>query len=310
MSDSANSKLELGLERLAKAGTDADLLGLALQSLHGALEDAFRAQLAADTHVPAAQRADITDPKKVQWKDLLDAMVLYRDLGADDRRTIWRVNGLRTRVAHGERSRINRAELESYAALVQRLIGYTPPAGASPAPVPQPAAKPRAKAASSPAAAKPRPSPSAAPDIPRAVRSRPSAPPPRSRMSWMLIAGACALLLVLALAALVRNSAATGSAAPTEQLPTQAEAAAAAEPSPAPAPTARPRNATVRADGGLFLRANHSTAAQILATLPDGARVTIADGPVEAENRSWWQVEDTTGKRGWCAGDFLVFEQP
>lgn len=308
MSDSASSKLELGLERLAKAGTDADLLGLALQSLHGALEDAFRAQLAADSHVPAAQRADFTDPKKVQWKDLLDAMVLYRDLGADDRKTIWRVNGLRTRVAHGERSRINRAELETYAALVQRLMGYTPAVSAAPAAAPQPAAKPRARAASSPAAAKPRPSPSAAPEIPRAVRARPSAPAPRSRMSWLFIAGACMLLLVLALAALIRNSPATSSAAPTDQLPTLAEAAAAAEPSAAP--TARPRSATVRADGGLFLRADHSTTAQILATLPDGARVAIADGPFNAENRSWWQVEDTSGKRGWCAGDFLVFEQP
>ena len=279
MSDGASSKLELGLERLAKAGT-----------------------------VPAAQRADVLDPKKVQWKDLLDAMVLYRDLGADDRKTIWRVNGLRARVAHGERSRINRAELESYAALVQRLIGYTPAAGAppTPAPEPQPAAKPRARAASP--AAKPRPSPSAAPEIPRAVRPRAPAPPPRSRMSWMFIGIACALLLVLALAALVRNAPATSSAAPTEQLPTLAEAAA--ESSPAPAPTARPRSATVRAEGGLFLRANHSTGADILATLPDGARVTIAEGPLGAEGRSWWQVEDANGRRGWCAGDFLVFEQP
>ena len=64
MENSAASKLKLGLERLAKAGTDADMLGLALQSIHGALEDGFRAQIAANPQVPESLRTDVLDPKK------------------------------------------------------------------------------------------------------------------------------------------------------------------------------------------------------------------------------------------------------
>ena len=55
--DGATEKLELGLQRLAKAGDDADMLGLALQSIHGALEDHFRARLSADSrHAGRAAR--------------------------------------------------------------------------------------------------------------------------------------------------------------------------------------------------------------------------------------------------------------
>src|SRR3954451_13246937 len=137
--DGATEKLELGLQRLAKAADDADLLGLALQSIHGALEDHFRARLSADSHMPAEQRAAMADPKQTQWRDLLDAMQLFGDLSAPNRELIWRTNALRTRVAHGGRYTGSRADLERYAALVQRLSGYhaaPKPALAPPPPAP------------------------------------------------------------------------------------------------------------------------------------------------------------------------------
>ena len=181
--ESATAKLELGLERLAKAGDDADLLGLALQSLHGALEDHYRARLAADQHIPEDQRAAMLDPKRVQWKDLLDAMQLYADLGAPEREQIWRMNAARTKVAHGGRYAGGRAELEGYAKLVQAQLGYTPPpptgrarerATRQPSDKPEQSPSPRSRAAP------------AADDIPRAVRSSPSkaqpAPPRRHRL--------------------------------------------------------------------------------------------------------------------------------
>src|SRR4026207_2430481 len=107
--DSAIEKLELGLRRLAKAGDDADMLGLALQSIHGALEDHFRARLSSDSHMPAEQRAALADPKQTQWRDLLDVMQLYGDLSAPNRELIWRTNALRTKVAHGGRYTGSRA---------------------------------------------------------------------------------------------------------------------------------------------------------------------------------------------------------
>ena len=122
--DGATEKLELGLQRLAKAGDDADMLGLALQSIHGALEDHFRARLSADSHLPAEQRASMADPKQTQWRDLLDAMQLYGDLSAPNRELIWRTNALRTKVAHGGRYTGSRADLERYAALARSLCGY------------------------------------------------------------------------------------------------------------------------------------------------------------------------------------------
>src|SRR5438876_481396 len=107
--DGATEKLELGLQRLAKAGDDADMLGLALQSIHGALEDHFRTRLSADSHMPVEQRAAMADPKQTQWRDLLDAMQLYGDLSAPNRELIWRTNALRTKVAHGGRYTGSRA---------------------------------------------------------------------------------------------------------------------------------------------------------------------------------------------------------
>ena len=44
---SVRQKLQKGRDHLNKAGNDPDLLGLALTSIHGALEDACRSWLAA-----------------------------------------------------------------------------------------------------------------------------------------------------------------------------------------------------------------------------------------------------------------------
>src|SRR5689334_5045279 len=177
--DGATEKLELGLQRLAKAGNDADMLGLALQSIHGALEDHFRARLAADSSMPADQRAAIADPKQTQWRDLLDAMQLYGGLSAPDRELIWRTNALRTRVAHGGRYTGSRADLERYAALARSLCGY--PADAKPAAESRPAPRaPAEKPPARPAVARP-----AAPsDIPRAVRTGAAAALVRRRSPW------------------------------------------------------------------------------------------------------------------------------
>jgi hypothetical protein len=296
--DGATEKLELGLQRLAKAGDDADLLGLALQSIHGALEDHFRARLSVDSQIPADQRAALADPKRAQWKDLLDAMQLYGDLSAPNRELIWRTNAQRTKVAHGGRYTGSRADLERYAALVQMLSGYAAPSKPAVAPQPRPPAE-------KPAAARsdvPR-------DIPRAVRARPSAQPVKPRRSpWP--GGLLALALLLGLAAFVvlrsvtspRAESAAAATAPATDVASEATAPATAVP-----PTPLPRAATVTATDGLNLRGDHNRSAALVATLPSGTRVAIVGDPVQEDGFTWWNVE-ADGRRGWCAGEFLVFD--
>lgn len=296
------AKLELGLERLAKAGDDPDLLGLALQSVHGALEDHFRAQLAADAHLPADQRAAVLDPKLVQWKDLLDAMQLYRDLSANDREQIWRMNAARTKVAHGGRYTGGRAELERYAGLAQTLIGHTPPKPARPPRPPKPAQAPARL-----------PSDGDSAEIPRAIRAGRTAQPqplPRSRLGWSVALLALALLFGLASFVALRGVGQTRARSTAVAEPTTALASEAAELSGSPEPTAapQPRAAVVTAAEGLYLRADHSTNADVVVLIPTGARVTVVGGPVASPDFQWWNVE-YAGQSGWCAGAFLRFEQ-
>jgi len=303
--DGATEKLELGLQRLAKAGDDADMLGLALQSIHGALEDHFRARLSADTHMPVEQRAAMADPKQTQWRDLLDAMQLFGDLSAPNRELIWRTNALRTKVAHGGRYTGNRADLERYAALARSLCSY--PDDAQPAVLPSPRAraeKPAAKPTSTRSAA--------ATDIPRAIRAGAPAAAPRRRSPWP--GGVLALALLLMLAAFValrsaRSPRAESAAAPTAPIATAAPATAI----PAAVlvadlpPTRLPRTATVTAQAGLNLRGDHNESATSVTLLPIGTRVTIIGEPVQEGGYIWWNVE-RDGQRGWCAGEFLTFD--
>ncbi|HIK07307.1 MAG TPA: TM2 domain-containing protein [Trichormus sp. M33_DOE_039] len=131
MSDHLN-KLQLGWERLQKADNDSELLGYALVSFHGALENYFRDWLATNNSLDFAQRERVQDPQQVQWKELLDLIQQYRGLSAEDFRRILNANKLRQEVANGNRFQGTRADVEVYGQLVQQLItspGFaTPPA--------------------------------------------------------------------------------------------------------------------------------------------------------------------------------------
>jgi len=303
--DGATEKLELGLQRLAKAGDDADMLGLALQSIHGALEDHFRARLSADSHMPIEQRAAMADPKQTQWRDLLDAMQLYGNLSAPNRELIWRTNALRTKVAHGGRYTGSRADLERYAALARSLCGY--PADANPATPPQPRAsaeKPIVKPAGARLIDKS--------DIPRAVRAGARIAPARRRSPWPGGLLALALLLGLAAFAVLRRAPAprAESAAAPSALATAAPATEfpVAAPATDVLPTPLPRVATVTAQEGLNLRADPKFKAALVGTLPSGTRVTIVGAPVPGDDGYiWWNIE-VDGLRGWCAGEYLTFD--
>ncbi|MFN2298735.1 MAG: DUF3160 domain-containing protein, partial [Anaerolineales bacterium] len=52
------------------------------------------------------------------------------------------------------------------------------------------------------------------------------------------------------------------------------------------------------------VRANPSTAADVLAELPAGSYLTIRDGPVSADGYTWWKIEDFfSDAEGWVAED-------
>jgi hypothetical protein len=135
-------------------------------------------------------------------------------------------------------------------------------------------------------------------------------------------AGALVLLLVLLLIFRDRGNTTGGSLSPTRVATSSAGAGsdvigagAAGAPTlqatvtPAPLPSATPPATNFVVIGtngeGLFLRADHSTDAQVLETLPDGTPVTRVGDDFPAADRVWRRVRAPSGTEGWVAAEFL-----
>ena len=58
-------------------------------------------------------------------------------------------------------------------------------------------------------------------------------------------------------------------------------------------------------DGPLNLRDAAGTGSDVLFALEAGAEVEITDGPVSANDFTWYEVETADGETGWIAGEFL-----
>jgi hypothetical protein len=116
-------KRDLGLQRLARAAEMPDLLGPALISLHGALEDYARSWLARHNHIPHEIRACIHDRQCVAWHEVLDLMQRYGGLSTRARYRIQYITALQQEVARGGAYRGTHRDVEQYAALVQEIIG-------------------------------------------------------------------------------------------------------------------------------------------------------------------------------------------
>jgi hypothetical protein len=192
--DSSADKLAQGLQRLKQAGDNNERLGLALLSIHGALEDHFRAWLAANRQFPADQRALLENRQQVNWDKLLEWMQRYGALSGDVARQIRQANRLRQEVAHGGSYSGTRSFLDGYAALVQLLCqdkyalkssaqarapaaserarANSRPPGASQARRPAPRSPEPARQPARPAARKPAASPA------KAAKRPADAPPP------------------------------------------------------------------------------------------------------------------------------------
>lgn len=79
-------------------------------------------------------------------------------------------------------------------------------------------------------------------------------------------------------------------------------------PQPTPTFTSTPEPGTAIAVGqparivapyGLNLRTDTSANAQLITQLGSGQRVTVVEGPVNAEGFTWWKIEDSAGNSGW-----------
>jgi uncharacterized protein YgiM (DUF1202 family) len=80
------------------------------------------------------------------------------------------------------------------------------------------------------------------------------------------------------------------------------------EPTPTFTPTPEPgtalqvgQPARVIAPGGLNLRDNPSSGANLLTQLGVGQRVSVTEGPVAADGYIWWKLDDGQGSIGWAA---------
>ena len=107
-------------------------------------------------------------------------------------------------------------------------------------------------------------------------------------------------------------------AAPTEVAPTPQPLVT---PSQVPAPSVESAVlqagaiANVIAGGGLNMRDRASASAEQIGRLTQGAKVTVVAGPEEADNYTWWQVDNGAGMVGWVAAGpeadpWLAPEQP
>lgn len=93
-------------------------------------------------------------------------------------------------------------------------------------------------------------------------------------------------------------------AATTVEVPTPAAAAPAAGPTATPPPpTAAPvtRQARVAATGGLNVRDQASAKGKAVGRLAGNSVVAVLEGPVDAENYSWYRVDNGQGLVGWVA---------
>jgi hypothetical protein len=140
---------------------------------------------------------------------------------------------------------------------------------------------------------------------------------------WLLLLGVAAVALVICAyggRSLVSRFAVSAPITPTAT-PTRARAATvtplvsptSVPPSPTPTldiPKTIAKGVYVAVVDGVNFRKEASTTAQIIRTLGAGEVLQVTDGPVSANERTWWKLKDPNGVEGWAAQDFLAPTSP
>jgi hypothetical protein len=80
-------------------------------------------------------------------------------------------------------------------------------------------------------------------------------------------------------------------------------------PPPSPTPGIGP-GATVQVGGtggqGLVMHDGPGMQAPPIRVIREGERVTVLAGPQQADNLTWWQVQDVNGREGWVVASYLT----
>lgn len=103
----------------------------------------------------------------------------------------------------------------------------------------------------------------------------------------------------------------TGAAVPTNAVaPTNTVVLPIDTPQPTAAPNELGPGARVAVTGtqgsGLNLRAEPGTGGQVVVNAPEGAVLTVVEGPQEADGYAWWKLRTAEGQEGWGAADWLA----
>ncbi len=141
---------------------------------------------------------------------------------------------------------------------------------------------------------------------------------------WLLLLGVAAVALFICAyggkSLVSRFAAGAPNSTPTATA-TRARAATVtpiASPTPVP-PTASPtvvvptkidKGVYVAVVDGVNFRKDASTTAQIIRTLGAGEVLQVVDGPITANERTWWKLKDPNSVEGWAAQDFLAPTAP
>ncbi|MEF3274542.1 MAG: SH3 domain-containing protein [Chloroflexus sp.] len=326
--------MESAREKYTLARARREVPELALLSIHGAIEDTFRAHLLR-LQSPAALGA---------FAGVIAAMQTLEQhpLSAEEVDAVQRLHRLRGRIARGEHLAVTGETLAAYQRLAVMLL---PRYGVQVLPVTDPE-RPRSTA--------PMRRQTALPDDVSAqvqVRDRRTAyeeahriralgdraferAAPRRPLVPAWVAPTLIVISIfvigLAIALGLQNPApvtppavpivnpsplptTTLNPAPTALVSADATASVNVEPTATIAPTLVPeglavgRNAVVvQGIPALNLRAQPGLRAEIpvLLVLAPGTQVEIIGGPVEQDGRVWWQVR-SAGIEGWCAGEYL-----
>jgi hypothetical protein len=134
---------------------------------------------------------------------------------------------------------------------------------------------------------------------------------------WLLLLGVIVVAVVIctyggrAVISSFAASPATPTATPTPIRPTVTLSASPTPLPPTPTPTPNiptsiERDVYVTVVDGVNFRQEASTSAQIIRTLGAGEVLQVIDGPVSANDRTWWKLRDPNGVEGWAAQDFLA----
>lgn len=149
------------------------------------------------------------------------------------------------------------------------------------------------------------------------------------RGNWVrlmpLVIGAVIVLALGAIGAraLIKPPAAGVTAAAVATVPTATPAPLFPTPTVPPAPTAPPAAAGLQVGGAALVqtagralrgRAAPKLSARVQATFGEGERVSVLEGPVEADGFRWWRIAGAKGN-GWSAersqdGEIWILPQP